>query len=600
MEQIDYMKFWSPAFDTMSEFVYLLDKNFTIIKANKAILSAKKKDAAYFQGRKCYEIIHETDEPIEECPHKRMLESKKFEMSEVFIPRQEKWLYIRTTPLFDDNNNLVGAIHLSADITKQKNVVQALKKSENDKLLILDNMVDLVAYQDTKNRILWANKATCISFGYTQDELKGKICYEAFHKLDKPCQNCPVTEAVKTGRFREREMFAPDGREWLIRGIPIKDEKEKVKGVLDIALDITRRKKAERALRESEEKFRNLTEQLPNQIFINKKGKIVYINKICEKIMGYSREEFYSPGFDFRKLIAPESRELVEKAFIRHMKGYNVPPYEYSLITKEGKRIEAILATKLITYEREKAILGIMTDITERKQIEHIKNTLIRDISHDLKTPVAIAEMAVDVFKAGLEFNKIDQIKKAYRIISENLKKLHKDIDNILELFALETKDNKILKKRKTKVSLKSVFDNIIKRSRYLLDKKKIGLEINIPQYANFVRAEKNDISVIMQNIIDNAIKFTNKGGIFVSGRIVKDYIEISIKDTGCGIEAKDISRVFDKFYKRHAAVEGSGLGLTICRELVEINKGQIEIESKGRNHGTTVIVRLPKNKKNN
>lgn len=135
-------------------------------------------------------------------------------------------------------------------------------------------------------------------------------------------------------------------------------------------LTVVKGKKAEEKLGESEKKFRNLAEKSPNMIFINKKGRVVYANKKCEDIMGYKREEFYSPDFNFFTLIAPESIDLLKSNYSRHLKGEEILPYEYTLITKEGKRIEAIFTSKLITYEGETAILGIITDITERKQIE--------------------------------------------------------------------------------------------------------------------------------------------------------------------------------------------------------------------------------------
>jgi PAS domain S-box-containing protein len=116
--------------------------------------------------------------------------------------------------------------------------------------------------------------------------------------------------------------------------------------------------------------FRTFTEQSPNMIFINKGGRIVYVNKRCVEEMGYSREEFYAPDFDFMALIAPESVDLIRSNFQRHMKGENVEPYEYSLLNKQGEKIEAIITTKLIAYDREKAILGIITDITARKRAE--------------------------------------------------------------------------------------------------------------------------------------------------------------------------------------------------------------------------------------
>jgi PAS domain S-box-containing protein len=142
------------------------------------------------------------------------------------------------------------------------------------------------------------------------------------------------------------------------------------RGLTVFVKDITDRKKAEEAIRESEEKFRNLAEQSPNMIFINKKGRVVYANKKCEEMMGYKREEFYSPGFDFMTLIAPESQDLIRASFKKHTQGHNIPPYEYTLVSKKGHKIDAIITIKLINYDGERAILGIITDITEHKMTE--------------------------------------------------------------------------------------------------------------------------------------------------------------------------------------------------------------------------------------
>ena len=137
-----------------------------------------------------------------------------------------------------------------------------------------------------------------------------------------------------------------------------------------LRLEIEERKRAEEALRESEEKFRTVSEQSPNMIFINRKGKVVYANKVCEEIMGYKRDEYYSTDFDFLCLIAPESIDRVQSAFKTHTDGKEVEPYEYTLLNKKGERIEAIITTKLMNYEGERAILGIVTDISQRKRVE--------------------------------------------------------------------------------------------------------------------------------------------------------------------------------------------------------------------------------------
>jgi PAS domain S-box-containing protein len=133
------------------------------------------------------------------------------------------------------------------------------------------------------------------------------------------------------------------------------------------------RKRAEGVLRESEEKFRLLAEQSPNMIFINQKGRIIYANVRCEELMGYPKKEFYSPAFNFLSLITPDCVKATQHAFGKHLKGEQVPPYECGLVTKDGKRIETIITTKLIQYDGESAILGIVTEITERKHIEEAR-----------------------------------------------------------------------------------------------------------------------------------------------------------------------------------------------------------------------------------
>ncbi|HSW97084.1 MAG TPA: ATP-binding protein [Candidatus Saccharimonadales bacterium] len=121
---------------------------------------------------------------------------------------------------------------------------------------------------------------------------------------------------------------------------------------------------------ESEVKFRTIAEQSPNMIFINVGGKVAYANKRCEEVTGYSLKEFYSPTFTHLTITAPEYRDLVIKNFRLHAKGKEVKPYEYALITKEGRKLNTILATKLINYGGEKAILGTITDITEKKKAQ--------------------------------------------------------------------------------------------------------------------------------------------------------------------------------------------------------------------------------------
>jgi PAS domain S-box-containing protein len=126
---------------------------------------------------------------------------------------------------------------------------------------------------------------------------------------------------------------------------------------------------------ESEVQFRNLADLSPNMLFINQKGRVVYVNRKCEEIMGYSSEEFTAPAFQFLNLMWGESRERGWKNFLRHASGEEVPPTEYTMLTREGKKIHGILSTQIIRYQEEPAILGTITDITARKAAESALTT---------------------------------------------------------------------------------------------------------------------------------------------------------------------------------------------------------------------------------
>ncbi len=132
-------------------------------------------------------------------------------------------------------------------------------------------------------------------------------------------------------------------------------------------------------LKESEEKFRTLTEELPNLVFIIKNNRIIYVNEKCEELIGYLREELYSENFDFLSIVAPEHREFVMYKFGQQFSEEEVEPYENTLIGKNGEQIECLQMTKLIHYEGEPAILSLVTDLTEFKRAqEEIRTSQMR------------------------------------------------------------------------------------------------------------------------------------------------------------------------------------------------------------------------------
>ena len=242
---------------------------------------------------------------------------------------------------------------------------------------MIDNLPDFIYVKDKKSVFLSANKSVARLMGAeSPDDLIGKTDRDFYPKeLAKKYSDDEKT-IMRTGNAiinKEEKVVSKEGTVHLISTtkVPLRDRKNRVVGVVGIGSDVSESREAEIKRRESEKLFTYLAEYSPNMIFINAGGKIIYANRICAELMGYGREEFYEHDFDFMTLIAPESRDLVKTSFRRHSKGDEVLPYEYTLVTKEGRRIDAIISSKRINYEGKEAILGIITDITERKKAEH-------------------------------------------------------------------------------------------------------------------------------------------------------------------------------------------------------------------------------------
>jgi len=165
-------------------------------------------------------------------------------------------------PIYDDKHESLGHRQSIRDITARIQAEEALAKTEHEKEIILDSLAEHVVYQNTDMTILWANRAACESVNMTREQLIGRHCYKVWSDRDDLCPDCPVVKAMKTGKTQHIEKWTPDGRAWFVQGSPVLSDQENLIGAVEITLDITDRKKAEQALRESEQKYRKLAQEL--------------------------------------------------------------------------------------------------------------------------------------------------------------------------------------------------------------------------------------------------------------------------------------------------------------------------------------------------
>lgn len=343
---------------------------------------------------------------------------------------QIRWVEHICQPVADEQGNFLGYRASNRDITKRKRVQEELQRyCEHLEALVAERTVELAetserlrreitdreraeeALRRGEERYALAQRAANIGswdwdidtgdlfwsdqiepmFGFERGEFGAT--YEAFlecvHPEDRQRVMDRVNASVETAAdysIEHRIVWLDGTIRWVQEtGDVFRDGDGRPIRMLGIVQDITDRRQAQEDLRESEEKFRTAAEQSPSMIFVNVLGRVVYANPRCEEVLGYTKDELYAPGFEFQSLIAPEYRDLIGDSWTAHMRGQDLPPDEYVLITKEGQSIEVILAPKMIRYRGAHAVLVTVTDITERKRSEKALQELADDLTERVK-----------------------------------------------------------------------------------------------------------------------------------------------------------------------------------------------------------------------
>jgi len=321
---------------------------------------------------------------------------------------------------------------------------------------------------------------------------------------------------------------------------------------------------------------------------------VFYISKY---LFQYTRDEFYSPSFDFLSLIAPEYIELVKLSFQKHIKHEEVETYEYALITKDGRRIEAIITTKLINYDGAAAILGIVTDITERKQAEAKLEQTMAELersnseleqfasiaSHDLQQPLRVVtgylQRLSRRYKGKLDADADECI--AYALDGAN--RMRTLINDLLEYSRVGSHS-----KNFKPTDCEAVLSRTLTYLQLAIEESSAAVTHDpLPT----VMGDDLQLCQVFQNLIGNAIKFcrVQPPHIHVSAEQNGNYWVFSVCDNGIGIDPQYTDSIFEIFKRLHSSVEypGTGIGLAICKKIVERHGGRIWVESEPGNGST-------------
>ena len=379
-----------------------------------------------------------------------------------------------------------------------------------------------------------------------------------------------------------------------------------------------------------EEKIKVIYEANEDLIFeLDSEGKIININMTGALLLEYIPQELI--GVHFLDLISISDKSLIAKSFQDILKFPKIISFEASLISKYGKtlnfKINAKACFELGSIDR---VIGVCRNITSRKgyqdkvkelnnklieanrlisiererarqkisvleELNRLKNDFVSNISHELRTPLA----SIIGFSETIDSDSAmpDEMRKEFnQIILDEAKRLSKIINNLLDISRIE--GGKLVLS-KTEFDLVDALNPIINFAEKKAKEKTISFSKNIDEKEIKIFADKERIEQLFENLISNSFKFTNSGG-RITLMVQSQYkeVEIIISDTGIGIPKKDIPFIYQKFYKvsrEGADYPGTGLGLSLVKQIIDLHKGMILIQSD-ENKGTTFIIKLPRN----
>ncbi|HPJ38999.1 MAG TPA: PAS domain S-box protein [Spirochaetota bacterium] len=513
----------------------------------------------------------------------------------------------------NDRDEAAGFRTIAIDITNRKAMEAALLESEKKYRHLIENTNEIIYKADWQGNFIYSNPAFQKKTEYTDEEILQLNYLDLIppenrenefrfysgileNKLDESHRELPIL--TKTGKIL-----------WVEQDVKsIKDGDGHIREFDCIVHDITARKLAEDALRESEKNYQQLLTNVSDCVFICKfDGHFKYVNRAITRLVGVSQEEII--GRHFLSVVHTEYRERLMKFYMNQIKKNIETTYCEFPVLLNGIHVVWCGQTVRMTKNNEGEIefYGITRDISDRKKeddarrdLENAKSRFFSNVSHEIRTPLTLMLGPIESVLRGDYGKEIDN--DFFRSLHRNTLNLLKLVNNLLDFSKIEA----------GKMTLRVQESDVVQFARQYLPpvklavkSKKINLEFNAPEGSIELFFDPEKMDKIFMNLISNALKFTGEGGtIAVTLEEHDRSCMIRVADTGEGISKDNVSIIFDRFSQADVSstrkYEGTGIGLALVKELVELHGGIIEVESRHikeskDNHGSVFTITIPK-----
>jgi two-component system, cell cycle sensor histidine kinase and response regulator CckA len=513
------------------------------------------------------------------------------------------------SPIKDQRGNIFGVVLVFRDMSEHHRNIDALRRSqERYKLLFEHNPQPMWVFDNESLSFLAVNNSAVQSYGYTEDEFLSMTIKDIRPPEDIPEfveQLRKPSEDLRQGIWKHKKK---DGSVILAEISTHELQFENRDARLVLAIDVTERQSIIEAIRESEERYRYLIDTARDAIFtLSRDALFASLNPAFEMITGLHRDEWI--GRSFTTLIHPDDLSLANEQFLNNMKGIQSPVYELRIATSSGTYVVAeLMTTPQETAGEITGVLGVARDITERKRIEdHLREsqkleglgTLAGGIAHDFNNILGIVLGHSSLVRKAIR----DEDEASVKSLNAIATAVERGSGVVRQLMAFA---------RKANIQVGPVdLNHEIHETMVLLHEtlpRSISFNLKLAEGLPLINADRNQLHQVLLNLSVNArdampdggtLTFSTKvvEGTWLRARIAsateERYVQVSIEDTGIGIEEAVLGHIFEPFYTTKGLGRGTGLGLSVAYGVVKNHRGFIEVDNTP-NEGTTFFVFLP------
>ncbi|MGD0352685.1 MAG: PAS domain S-box protein [Dehalococcoidia bacterium] len=521
------------------------------------------------------------------------------------------WCEVKASLIRDADGQPVGILAAARETTERRKSEEALRRSEERYRGILEDMEESYYETDLAGNFTVFNDALCRHLGYSREEMMGMNYLVFTPPEDVKRVSQASNQVYRTGEPVElfpREMIRKDGSRTFTETsiFPLRNEGGEIIGWRGVGRDVTERKWAEEALRQSEERYRTILEEIEDSYFeVDLAGNLTFINDAVCHHLGYPREELL--GMNYRGFTAEENIEHVYQAFNEvYRTGEPNKGFLWGLIRKDGSIGFADASVSLLRSQGGEIIgfRGVGRDITERKMAEEKRMQL------ELKAQISSRLASVGEMAAGVahEINNPLTAVTGYAQLLVGREDIPSDIRSDLEAindgarrvagivrtllaFSRQTKPQRKL------ADINELIESTLVLRAYHLRVNNIEVVTRLAPDVLETVVDPGQIQQVLLNLIVNAemeMKLAHgKGRLTITTEKSDNTIKICVKDNGPGIMPEVMDKIFDPFFTTREVGQGTGLGLSLCYGIITEHKGKIYAESKP-GKGATFIVELP------